>query len=393
MKRRVISAGVLATILSFGIGIATFTTQTSVAFADNCGSNCNKMIKDYNKNYGKDETLAAVKKRGYLQCMVRGRMNILSANLMKYVCYGLAKAIFGELTNDDHNDIVATDINYDLPGGPRVILRPFDQVELIPVASTDGSVSELASGVADISTRVAFHTHTRETTNPARATPPILYGTTNIMSKNSEVDGAGAEALPGIISDEPVCVGEGTAFIQTLANLELNALIVPFGKDEFGADYYGGDACQHVIQTDANLGAAQGEDDVISAPLTRENLGGYVRVGDSHWETLVKWVMWAPMEAEACGIGFHTLGDPSTGLNIPDVLPNSSCKNLVNALGNDVATRHFLDAGAFVKVLEVTGSYADLFEQAKNDIGGIERTPLNAQCGVGVGQICARGVY
>lgn len=164
-----------------------------------------------------------------------------------------------------------------------------------------------------------------------------------------------------------ICVAKGSTHEANLADyyLQRSWTYKPLVKETLPgmqAAFFGGQ-CQALTSDRSQLAAmrlsAPGgpqEYDILPEIISQEPLGPVVRRGDEEWLTLVKWVLYALIEAEERGI---------TQTNVR-ILKNTS---------PDPGLRRFLDSdglpekslgispGWVVRVVEAVGNYGEIFER------------------------------
>jgi general L-amino acid transport system substrate-binding protein len=98
------------------------------------------------------------------------------------------------------------------------------------------------------------------------------------------------------------------------------------------------------------------EYDILPEIISQEPLGPVVRRGDEDWFTLIKWVLYALIEAEERGVtqaNVHTLQKTSSDPGLRRFLDSVGLPE--KALG--------LSPGWVVRVVEAVGNYGEIFER------------------------------
>jgi general L-amino acid transport system substrate-binding protein len=90
--------------------------------------------------------------------------------------------------------------------------------------------------------------------------------------------------------------------------------------------------------------------------ISKEPLGPVVRRGDEEWLTLVKWVLFALIEAEERGV---------TQANVRDLRDASTDPGLRRFLASDGLPEKALgiSPGWVVRVIEAVGNYGEIYER------------------------------
>ena len=175
------------------------------------------------------------------------------------------------------------------------------------------------------------------------------------VSSASELDGA------------EVCVQTGTTTELNLADFfRANGMtfkpVVYESFEESKVGFFNG-RCQ-VYTTDASGLAsiravdAPNPDDYVILPeiLSKEPLGPVVRRGDEQWFTIVKWVVYATLEAEEKGV---------TSANVDDMKANSTDPVVQRLLGTagEMGSLLGLDNDWAYRVIKSVGNYGEIFDR------------------------------
>lgn len=200
------------------------------------------------------------------------------------------------------------------------ILGDAEAVNFVP-ATAQQRFQVLQSGEVDLLSRVTTWTLTRDTSLGLNFAPTTFYDGQGFMipkdlgvTSAMELDGA------------TVCVQPGTTTELNLADffrandMEFEPVVIE-QLDEVNAAYFSG-RCD-VYTTDASglaatrASVAENPDDHIILPelISKEPLSPAVRQGDDQFLDIVKWVVYALIEAEEYGVNSE---------NVDDLLENSS---------------------------------------------------------------------
>ncbi|GGO79450.1 amino acid ABC transporter substrate-binding protein [Marinobacterium nitratireducens] len=284
-------------------------------------------------------TLEAVKGRDMLQCGVTNGVPGFSVpdeqgnwhGLDVDVCKAVAAAVLGDAT----------------------------KVKYIPLTAKE-RFTALQSGEIDVLSRVTTWTQTRDTQLGLNFTGVTYYDGQGFLVKKDlglksvkELDGA------------TVCVQSGTTTELNLADyFRANGLSftpVVFDTNEQAASSFDTGRCD-AFTTD--LSQAYGlrtrmsdPDAVVALPevISKEPLGPVVRQGDDQWFNVVKWSLFAMLNAEELGV---------TSANV-DEMKGSENPNIKRLLGIDGPKGKGLDIADdwSYQVIKQVGNYGEAFER------------------------------
>ncbi len=302
------------------------------------------------------ETFDAVKKKGFVQCGAstgipgfsiadsKGQWKGLDVDL----CRGIAAAVFGDAT----------------------------KYKVTPL-TTQQRFTALQSGEVDVLTRNTTATLARDTTLGLLSAGVNYYDSQGIMVKNS-LGLKSAKELGGAA----VCVQPGTTTELNLADwfrsnkLEFKPVVIN-NPDEAMRSFEAGrcDAFTTDKSQLATLRSALAKPDdytILPEDFSKEPLGPMVRQGDDPWFTLVRWTLFAMLEAEEYGI---------TSKNI-DEMTKSTNPNIQRILGvnGEIGKGLGIDNKWVYNIIKQVGNYGESFERnlGPNTPMKLERG-LNAQ--------------
>ena len=219
----------------------------------------------------------------------------------------------------------------------------------------------LQSGEIDVLSRNTTWTLTRDASLGLNFTGTTYYdGQGFMVTKKSKI--TSAKQLKGAT----VCVQSGTTTEKNLADyskaMKLNMKPVVFETQEATNKAYFTGRCQ-VYTTDAsglasvrNKEATNPDDHLILPELiSKEPLGPSVRRGDDEWFAIVKWVVFALIEAEEYGI---------TQANV-DQMKSSTDPVVQRILGTSEDTGKLLglDKEWAYRAIKAVGNYGEMFER------------------------------
>ena len=240
------------------------------------------------------------------------------------------------------------------------ILNDATKVKWTPLNASQ-RFAALQAGEIDVLSRNTTWTLTRDASLGLNFTGVTYYdGQGFMVTKKSKI--TSAKQLKGAT----VCVQSGTTTEKNLADyskaMKLNMKPVVFETQEATNKAYFTGRCQ-VYTTDAsglasvrNKEATNPDDHLILPDLiSKEPLGPSVRRGDDEWYAIVKWVVFAMIEAEEYGI---------TQANV-DQMKSSTDPVVQRILGTSEDTGKLLglDKEWAYRAIKAVGNYGEMFER------------------------------
>ena len=285
------------------------------------------------------QTLKAVKQRGSLNCGAHGSLAGFGmpdakgvwTGLDVDVCRAIAAAIFGDP----------------------------NKVKFVPLTAKD-RFTALQSGEVDVLSRNTTWTLSRDTSLGLNFTGVNYYdGQGFMVHKGLKVN----SALE--LNGASVCVQQGTTTELNLAdffrahNMQLKT--VTFATADEAVKAYDAGRCDTYTTDASGLYAERlrlsNPDDNIVLPeiISKEPLGPAVRHGDDQWFDIVKWVLFAMVNAEELGI---------TQKNVDSMLKstNPAIKRFVGTEGNMGEQLGLTNAWA-VNIIKAVGNYGESFDR------------------------------
>ena len=334
----------LASVLLVGASL----TMPGIAYADGHGSN----------------TLEQVLARGVLKCGVDGGLRGFSAPDDSGKMQGL---------DADTCRVVAA-----------VVLGDSDRVEFVPLTAKE-RFSSLSSGEIDMLSRNTTHTMTRDSTLGINFTYyNFIDGQGFLVNKSLGVNSA--TELDGA----RVCIQAGTTTELNLADYfrSNNMSFVPKGYDTSvqTREGYEGGACDVLTSDKSQLAAIRSElqdpsgSVILPETISKEPLGPVVRQGDDVWFNIVKWALYAIINAEEMGI---------TSANA-DSMRNSNDPSIKRLMGTEgelcKGIAGPLSQGCFHQAIKQVGNYGEIYER---HVG--ENSPLGLTRAGSVNDLWSRG--
>ncbi|MBL1420481.1 MAG: amino acid ABC transporter substrate-binding protein [Alphaproteobacteria bacterium] len=294
-----------------------------------------------------ETTLETVQARGHLRCQVGppspGFYNLDSAGawygIDVAICESVAAAIFGDKT----------------------------KLEIQSVSSQQ-RFTALANGDSDLLSRTATWTMSRDTQLGIDFLQPNFYdGQGFTVRKDSGI--TSALELKGA----KVCVTTGTTTELNLTDFsrqnDLNISNVTFEDFNVRDDTYLNGGCDAVTADKSALAGnlanfpVPADHLILPETLSKEPLAPAVRHGDNQWADIVRWSVYALINAEELGI---------TQANVDDMRSTSKDPNVLRMLGaeGDLNTGLGLDKDWAYNIIKAVGNYGEIYEAY---IGGGEQ--------------------
>ena len=291
-----------------------------------------------------DSRLATVQERGQLICGVNGSLPGFSV-----------LADDGTVTGFDADFCRAL---------AAAVLGDSEAVEFRPL-NADQRGPALQTGEVDVLIRNTTWTVTRDTGWGLFA-PTTFYDGQGIMVNQTEVDATSLEELDGAT----VCVQTGTTTELNLSDAFRAAGVefTPETFDNIDATYeaYQAAGCDAVTSDRSQLTALRSSfespDDhvILEDVLSKEPLGPVAPLGDDAWFNVVKWVVYATIEAEELGITADNVEETAASTDNPvvqrflGVLPEGA-DPFESGLG--------LDDDWVVTMISQVGNYAEIYDR------------------------------
>ena len=297
----------------------------------------------FSASAGWGATLDDVKERGTLRCGVHTGLAGFAApndqgewSGFDYdLCRAIAAAIFGDPS----------------------------KVEAVPTNATE-RFPALQSGEIDVLSRNTTWTLSRDTSLGFNFTGVNYYDGQGFMINSTKLPGINS-ALQ--LSGAAICVQTGTTTELNLAdyfaanNMDYNPVVFQ-GFDETNAAYEAG-RCDAYTTDQSGLYALRltlanpDEHVVLPEIISKEPLGPAVRHGDDQWFDIVKWTLFAMIQAEELGI---------TQANIEE-MKGSDNPEIRRILGQEadssIGTVLGLENDWVVKIVSGVGNYGEVFER------------------------------
>ncbi len=285
------------------------------------------------------------------------------------VSCGVAGGVAGFSAPDDNGVMqgVDADVCYAVAA---VVLGDFKKVKFVPLTAKE-RFTALSSGEIDILSRNTTHTLHRDSALGINFTYyNFIDGQGFLVRKNLGV--SSATELDGAT----VCVQQGTTTELNLAdyfrsnNMQFTA--IGYDTSPQTREGFEGGACDVLTSDKSQLAAIRSELQdpsstiVLPETISKEPLGPVVAQGDDVWLNIVKWSLYASINAEELGITSENVSDMVANSTDPRIkrlvgTEGEMCKDLAQSLAQD----------CFVNSISQVGNYGQSYER---HVG--ENTPL-----------------
>ena len=299
------------------------------------------------------KTLDAVRARGDVRC-------------------GVSTGVAGFAIADSAGNWSGLDTDF-CRGLAAAVLGDAAKVTFVPL-SAQQRFTALQSGEVDLLSRNTTWTLTRDASLGLMFAGVTFYDGQGFMvpadlgvQSATELDGA------------EVCVQAGTTTELNLAdyfranNMEFKPVVFESLEESISTFFNG--RCQVYTADRSGLAAIQAvdapnPDDYVILPetISKEPLGPVVRRGDDDWFTIVKWLVYALIEAEEKGV---------TQANVASMMDSQDpvVKRLLGVSG-DMGTKLGLGNAWAVQAIQAVGNYGEIYDRNVLPIG-LARTGSN----------------
>jgi general L-amino acid transport system substrate-binding protein len=285
------------------------------------------------------QTLKTVKERGILNCGANGTL----------AGFGLPDAQ-GNWTGLDVDVCRAV---------AAAIFNDAKKVKFVPLSAKD-RFTALQSGEVDLLVRNTTWTSSRDTSLGLNFTGVNYYDGQGFMVRKALKVNSALE-----LNGASVCVQQGTTTELNLADYfrahNMQVKTVTFATANEAVKAYDSGRCD-AYTTDASglyaerLRLANANDHIILPEIiSKEPLGPAVRHGDDQWFDIVKWTLFAMLDAEEFNI---------TSKNVDDMVKstNPEIKRFVGTEGN-YGEQLGLTKDWAVRIIKLVGNYGESFER------------------------------
>ncbi|MFZ2467415.1 MAG: amino acid ABC transporter substrate-binding protein, partial [Parvibaculum sedimenti] len=218
----------------------------------------------------------------------------------------------------------------------------------------------LQSGEVDVLSRNTTWTMSRDTSLGFNFAGVIYYDGQGFMVKKASGITSAAQ-----LNGATICTQTGTTTELNLADYfrgqNMTYKVLPFEKNEEALSAYDSGRCD-AYTTDASGLHAQklilknpAEHMVLPEVISKEPLGPLVRQGDPQWEDIVRWTLFALIDAEELGV-------TSTNVNQMKASPSPEVRRMLGTEG-DFGQALGLSKNWAVDAIGAVGNYGEMFER------------------------------
>jgi general L-amino acid transport system substrate-binding protein len=284
-------------------------------------------------------TLDQVRAKGFIQC-------------------GVAQGLPGFSSPDDKGNWTGMDVDL-CRALAAAIFNDATKVKYSPLSAKD-RFTALQSGEIDVLSRNTTWTLSRDTSLGLNFAGVNYYDGQGFMVKKSMKVNSALE-----LSGATICTQTGTTTELNVADYfrsnKMKYEVVAFSTADETVKAYDSGRCD-VFTTDVSqlyamrLKLAKADDHTILPDvISKEPLGPLVRHGDDQWFDIVKWVLFAMINAEELGV---------TSKNVDEMLksPNPEIKRLLGTEGKSGEALG-LDNDWVVRIVQRVGNYGEVYDR------------------------------
>ncbi|MBN9458348.1 MAG: amino acid ABC transporter substrate-binding protein [Bosea sp.] len=287
---------------------------------------------------------------------------------------GVAPSLPGFSMPDSRGDWTGLDVDLCRALAAAIFDDPA-RVTFVPLSSQD-RFTALQTGEVDLLSRSSTWSMTRDTVLGLRFAGINFYGGEGFMVRKALGIGSALQ-----LGGATVCAEQGTTTELNVADFfrrhGLQGEIVTYRGGDEAVDAYGAGRCDAYAYDRAGLAiqrtklAKPQEHVILPETISKEPLGPVVRQGDERWFGVVKWTLFAMLDAEELGIG----RDNALAMRASE---NPEARRLMGTEGDFGGALGLSRDWAF-RIVSHVGNYGESFESnlGKSSALGLERG-LNA---------------
>jgi len=269
---------------------------------------------------------------------------------------GVSQGLYGFSLADDKGNWSGLDVDF-CRALAAAIFNDASKVKFFPL-STGERFRVLQAGTIDVLARNSTWTMSRETDDKLNFAGVLYYDGQGFMVRNA-LNVSSALELGG----KKVCVQSNTTTelnlkdFFTTNNMTYEAIALPTAAEALSA--YDSGRCE-VLTTDVSglyaerLSLKSPADHVVLPDvISKEPLGPAVRQGDDQWFEIVKWTLFALLNAEELGVGKDNL----------DAAKKSTKPDVMRLIGNDgnFGEQVGLTKDWVARMIAQVGNYGEIF--------------------------------
>jgi general L-amino acid transport system substrate-binding protein len=285
------------------------------------------------------QTLKTVKDRGAVSC-------------------GVSQGLPGFSAPDDKGNWTGFDVDLCRAVAAAIFDDP-TKVKFVPLSAKD-RFTALQSGEIDVLSRNTTWTVSRDTSLGVNFTGVIYYDGQGFLVKKSLKVNSALE-----LNSASICVQTGTTTEQNVADYfkgnNMKYEVIAFASADEALKAYESGRCDVFTSDVSQLYAMRlklanpADHGVLPEVISKEPLGPLVRHGDDQWFDIVKWTLFAQLNAEELGI---------TQKNV-DEMAKSDKPELKRVFGTDgnLGEQLGLTKDWVTRIVKGTGNYGEMFER------------------------------
>lgn len=290
------------------------------------------------------DTLQTVKTRGYLVC-------------------GVSQGLAGFSTPDDRGHWQGIDADF-CRAVAVAVLGDKRKVKFIPLSTKD-RFTALQSGEIDLLARNTTWTLSRDSALGLDFAGVLYYDGQGFIVKNEIKNSTLKVSSIADLNGAIICTNAGTTTELNIADYfqshNLKYQIITFEKSDEAVLAYDTGRCDAYSTDRAGLFAQrlqlkdQSNHTILSETISKEPLGPVIRQGDDNWSNIVRWTLFALINAEELGVNQHnvtSMGDTTQ----PDI------QRLLGYQGGLGEKLGLQNDWVYQIILQV-GNYEDIFER------------------------------
>ena len=274
------------------------------------------------------------------------------------VSCGVSQGLPGFSSPDDKGNWTGLDVDICRAIAAAIFNDP-NKVKFVPLSAKD-RFTALQSGEIDLLSRNTTWTLSRDTSLGANFTGVTYYDGQGFLVKKSLKVNSALE-----LNSASICVQTGTTTEQNLADYfkgnNMKYEVIAFGSADETVKAYELGRCDVFTADVSQLFAERlklsnpADHNVLPEVISKEPLGPMVRHGDDQWFDLVKWVLFAMIDAEELGV---------TQKNVDDMAKSDKpeFKRVFGADGN-LGEQLGLTKDWVSRIVKAVGNYGESFDR------------------------------
>jgi general L-amino acid transport system substrate-binding protein len=271
---------------------------------------------------------------------------------------GVSQGLPGFSSPDDKGNWTGIDVDVCRAIAAAVLGDP-SKIKFVPLSAKD-RFTALQSGEIDVLSRNTTWTLSRDTSLGANFTGVTYYDGQGFLVKKSLKVNSALE-----LNSASVCVQTGTTTEQNLADYfrgnNMKYEVIAFASADETVKAYESGRCDVFTSDVSQLYAERlklsnpADHAVLPEVISKEPLGPMVRHGDDQWFDIVKWTLFAMVNAEELGVNQKNV----------DEMSKSDKPELKRAFGTDgnLGEQLGLSKDWFSRIVKAVGNYGESFDR------------------------------